>query len=157
MAAATTTLSTTTLASQCDFDALQVKVASVTGLAAGMRLYVDRESMAVVSITSLSDALGTVVNIRRGQDGTNTSAHAAGATVVLAQPNQLYASDPVGLPPENALVSPYINLKTGVYWYAVGDDGPNAVRWWQQQTTTYSIGSTGQRVVTQLLPENTAP
>lgn len=142
---ATVTLNTTTLAAPVSATARQVKLASTAGVLPGYRLYADRELMAVVSL-----GVDPWVNVRRGVDGTATSAHTSSVTVTIGTADQFYQSDPVGAPPSAVQVSPYINVLTGDVWYAQGDALPegNANRWWQKQATTYTAGALGVRVAT---------
>jgi hypothetical protein len=74
--AATVTLSTTTLAAAVTVTDGQVKVVSTAGIVPGLRLYIDQELLTVVSL-----GIGTAVTVRRGVDGTATTAHASTATV----------------------------------------------------------------------------
>ena len=135
---ATVTLATTTLAAFVGVNDTQVTLASTSGLTPGTRLYVDRELMAVVGL-----GVANQVNVRRGVDGTATTEHASSSVVTIGQPNQFYAQDPVGRPPEAIPVSPYINVSNGRIWFARGDATPTGNRWWQQQTTTYGAGAFG--------------
>lgn len=142
---ATVTLSTTTLSTPVGTSEKQIEVASTSGLTEGTRLWIDRELMSVVSL-----GVGNWVNVRRGVDGTNASAHASTATVYIGRADQFYSSDPVGSPPDAVLVSPYINTRSGEVWFAQGDVLPTgqAIRWWQRQTTTYETGPLGIRTTT---------
>lgn len=140
---ATTTLATTTLNQSCGASDSQIKVASTSGLTAGIRLWVDRELMSVVSLGAVSPW----VNVRRGVDGTAGAAHSLGSTLTVGSADQFYESDPVGAPPNVVLVSPWINVRSGDVWFAQGE--ALGTRWWQKQTTTYSAGPLGVRVKTQ--------
>ncbi len=136
---ATTTLSITSLAAPCGKDDPQIKVASTSGITAGMRLFIDRELMSVVSL-----GVSTLVNVRRGVDGTLATAHTAAFPMYIGAADQFYNFDPQGKPPEAVLVSPHINVLTGDVWFAQGESGPNAVaRWWQKQVITYTQGPLG--------------
>jgi DNA processing protein len=77
---ATVTLATTTLAEPVDASAGSIKVASTSSLTAGIRLFVDRELMSVVSL-----GLGSRVNVARGVDGIAHSAalKAGGRTLAV--------------------------------------------------------------------------
>ena len=140
---ATVTLSTTTLQESVSATAKQIKVASTSGLTDGMRLYIDRELMLYVS-SGVSAGNYTQVNVRRGVDGTTATPHSSTATITIGRGDQFYDSDPTGAPGETIPVSPYINLINGKVWFARGSVGPGeTVRWWQEQTTTYSVGPLG--------------
>lgn len=147
--AATVTLSTTTLTNAVTADDRQIQVGSTSGLLPGVRLYIDRELLEVVGLLGYA----SIVNVRRGVDGTGASRHASGATITIGRADQFYSSDPVGLPPSEVPVSPYINVLTGVHWLAQGDEtGPGRdSRWWQKRETTYSTGALGVRT-TETLP-----
>ena len=140
------TLSSTTLPAAIGSSDGEIRLASASGVLAGMRLYVDREAMTVIAL-----AVDPWVKVRRGTDGTGGAAHANGATAWIANGHELYTRDPQGLPPSELLVSPWINVLTGDLWFAQGDvvgpDGANQ-RWWQKQTATYSIGALGVRIKT---------
>ena len=137
------TLSSTTLPQEIARDQNEIKLASASGLVAGQRLYVDRESMEVVRVL-----VDPFVLVRRGRDGTGGARHANGATVWIAEAYQLYQRDPQGLPQTELLVSPWINVLTGDLWFAQGDVVPGTARWWQKQLATYSVGALGVRVTT---------
>ena len=141
---ATVTLSTTSLVNPVDGGSPQIVVASTTGLFPGVRLYVDQELMAVVSLGSLSNGNGQVT-VRRGVDGTLGAPHASLSTVTIGTADQFYSTDPVGRPPDEIPVSPYINARDGRVWFAQGNTLPAGigVRWWQQQTATYDTGVLG--------------
>jgi len=142
--AATVTLSTTTLSESISASGGVIKVGSTSGLAAGTRLYVDKELMSVVSL-----GIDPWVNVRRGVDATAAVAHISGATIYIGRAHDFYDHDPVGAPEAAIAVSPYINVLTGSVWFAQGnpDDGQSQ-RWWQLQTTTYSTGPLGILVQT---------
>lgn len=136
---ATETLGTTTLLKPVAASDRLVSVESVSGLIPGMRLFCDGELMALVSL-----GIGTEVVVRRGVDGTIAAPHDSSATVYAGRADQFYRSDPVGAPPEAIHVSPWINVANGSIYFANGDEG--GARWWQKQTTTYSIGALGIRI-----------
>lgn len=144
--AVTVTLATTTLAAPASVTDQQIKLASTSGVLPGYRLYVDRELMAVTSL-----GVSPWVNVRRGVDTTATAPHTSGQVVTIGTADQFYSSDPVGVPPAAVPVSPYINVLTGDFWYAQGDELPagNSNRWWQKRSTTYTAGALGVRVSTQ--------
>lgn len=140
---ATVTLSTTTLVNPANRGESQIKVASTSGLTSGVRLFVDKELMSVVSL-----GVSPWVNVRRGVDGTAAQDHDSSATVYVGDASSFYSFDPQGAPPEAILVSPWINVRTGDVWFAQGDVMPTGAtyRWWQKQTVTPSIGALGKRV-----------
>jgi hypothetical protein len=143
--AATVTLSTTTLAQQVSASDTIFKLASTSGLIPGVRLYLDRELVTVVDINPDSS-----VDVARGVDGSAGSAHAYGSIVTIGRADQFYSSDPIGLPPNELPVSPWINVLTGAVWTAVGDESGSGLgaRLWAQQTTTSTVGALGVRVTT---------
>lgn len=136
------TLATTTLAASVDPLDQAVTLVSSSGVVPGMRLYVDRELMAVVSL-----GVGTVVNVLRGVGGTATAAHSSSALVTMGTPDQFYMQDPVGPPPADVLVSPWINVVNGIQWVSQGDDtGPGqSARWWAPLQVTHDVGPLGVR------------
>ena len=144
MATATVTLSTTTLSRSVSVDDRDILLASLSGILPGMRLWVDRELMAVVDTT----LPGGWSRVRRGVDGTASQAHSSSATVYIGRADQFYQDDPVGTPPAEVPVSPRINVITGDHWLAQGDEvGPGRdARYWQKVETTRSIGALGVRV-----------
>lgn len=147
---ATTTLATTAFLSTVGASDTQVNLASTSGIVPGVFLYANREAFKVVALTGV----GNYVAVLRGRDGTATQPHGTGETVYIARGDQLYQSDPMGLPPAAIPVNPYINVLTGALWTVQGDDvGPQAnARSWQPITTTQSAGSLGVRVTTTTTP-----
>lgn len=139
---ATYTLGQTTFSAPVGKSDIKVRVASTSGIVTGMRLWVDRELM---SVTSLD--VSTLVNVRRGVDGTLATAHDTASPVYVGTGEQFSETDPQGWPSEATLVSPHINIRTGDVWFAQGDVMPTGQerRWWQKQSTTYSIGALGAR------------
>jgi len=146
-----TTLSTTTLAALVGPLDSAVLLASVTDVLPGMRLYVDRELMGVLSL-----GLGTSVNVLRGVDGTATTAHSSSQAVTLGTADQFYQQDPVG-PPGDVPVSPWINVVNGTSWTAQGDEtGANQqARWWAKTQAAHAVGALGVRTVTSAPSDNT--
>lgn len=141
--AATVTLSTTTLKAPASAGATSVNVASTSGITPGLRLWIDRELMAVERL-----GVSTLVHVRRGVDGTAAAPHSSAAVVTIGRGDQFYAVDPVGTPPHAIPVSPYINVMTGDVWLAKGDNiGPDGDtgRWWQKVSTSYATGALGVR------------
>lgn len=137
---ATVTLSSTTLAQAVNSGDGLIKVTSTAGMTTGMRLFIDRELMTVLSL-----GVNPWVNVLRGRDGTAASAHNSLATIWIGRADQFYADDPIGAPAPAFSVSPYINVNNGKVWFAQGDALSPAVRWWQAQTTTYDVGALGIR------------
>lgn len=135
------TLTTTTLSVAVAVNDTAIQVASTSGITPGVRLYVDRELMSVVSL-----GIGTSVNVKRGVDGTATTAHASSITVTIGRADQFYTQDPIG-PPLIVEVTPWINVVSGVQWTAQGDaTGPNATaQWWAKMETTRAVGALGVR------------
>ena len=141
---ATVTLTSTTLLQTVGVSDSQVVLASTTGLVPGMCLFVDRELMGFLGFGPAS-SLGTLVNVRRGLDGTTAQAHSSTVTVYIGTPDQFYHQDPWGRPDATTLVSPWINVRNGAVWFAQGDATPSdtANRWWQQRVTTYDVDGFG--------------
>ena len=140
---ATYTLSTTTFAVPVGKSDTQVKVASTSGLTPGMRLFADRELMQVVSLD-----VSSLVNVRRGVDGTKAERHGTEVTVWTGTGDQFFSLDPEGQPRPDLLVSPHINVRTGDVWFAQGDGIEGGQRWWQKQAIEHSVGDLGVRVAT---------
>lgn len=142
---ATVTLSTTTLSASSGATDDTVSLASTDGVLAGTRLYMDREMLEVRSLVNT-----TRVSVVRGLDGTPSTRHANGAQVTIGTPDQFYLTDPPGMPPSEVLVSPWINILTGVQWTAQGDEeGPGlSSRWWARTTATHGTGPLGVRTTT---------
>lgn len=85
-------------------------------------IYVDREAMAVVSVS------GTSLQVLRGWNGTLASAHASGQMVLYGRAPWFYVTDP-GVPSNGGLgvshlpctsttvyVTPWLNIKSGAQW-----------------------------------------
>lgn len=142
---ATVTLNTMTLDVSVSASETHIKVASTSGLAVGIRLYLDKELMAVASLEG-----APWIDVRRGVDGTPAVPHVSGGTIYIGRAHDFYDHDPVGAPASAIAVSPHINVVTGTVWFAQGnpDPGAQAQRWWQLQTTTYSTGPLGVLVQT---------
>lgn len=144
MAQATTTLSTTTLTARVGPGDPQLILASLTGVAPGICLYIDTELCRVQTLTGV----GNGIVARRGVEGTTSSVHASGATVTIGRGDQFYAADPVGVPPSPPAVLPYINVINGTTWQPVGDEVGASVdaRTWQKQIAVTSAGALGANV-----------
>lgn len=142
---ATVTLASTTLADVATDKATLIKLASTSGVYAGLRLYVDGELMHVYALD-----VDPWVKVKRGAEGTAAAPHPSGATVYVGRADQFYSMDPVGRPPAAIPVSPYINVINGTVWFAQGDVTPSASanRWWQKQSTIYTVTPLGARSTT---------
>lgn len=84
-------------------------LASVSTLAVGQIMYIDREA---VQITALPTS--TLVDVSRGVRGTAAATHASGANVITGPANYFYANEPSGsctATGETAL--PHVSLPTG--------------------------------------------
>ena len=140
---ATVTLATTTLSKPCNPRETIIYVASSSGILPGLDLFIGRELMRVRSIDPSTGG----IKVMRGVDSTAAVDHSSSEVVTIGRPDQFYQSDPVGRPSETTQVAPWINAKNGKVWYAQGDAQPTGVtfRWWQDVTTTYSIGALGIR------------
>lgn len=143
--AATTTLSTVTLLANISASDNQISVSSTSGLVPGVRFFIDGELLGYLSLGP-----STLVNVKRGLDGTQTQPHGSNATVYIGRADQFFQSDPHGVPPNPEPVTPYINATGNRLWVAQGDEvGSGAgARWWQQVTTTYGAGALGVRSTT---------
>lgn len=146
------TLATTTLAVKVDPLDQSVTLVSTSGVVPGVQLYVDRELMTVLAL-----GVGTAVNVLRGQSATATTAHSSSALVTVGNPDQFYLQDPVGPPPPDVLVTPWINVVNGVQWVPQGDDtGPNQqARWWAPLEVTHGVGALGVRTAFSAASSNT--
>lgn len=139
------TLATTTLAAPMGPGDSSALLTSLTGVIPGMRLYIDRELMAVDRY-----GVGNTVVVRRGISGTASTAHSSSATVTMGTADQFYEQNPQGPPPPQVLVTPWINVVNGTAWTPQGDeDGANLqARWWAQTTITHDTGALGVRTAT---------
>ena len=133
------TLGQTTLSSKVGQGDTQIQLASTTGVygyAANLQpvpsnpsnpqsnCYIDREELEIRTVPST----GTVVQVRRGVNGTTASAHASGQMVLCGPAIAFYTNDPGGTPATggsvgglacttaNVLVTPWINVRTGAQW-----------------------------------------
>ena len=104
-----------------------VILASTSGLAAGNVIYIDRETMAVVSVS------GTTVRVNRGIAGTLT-AHLAATTAYYGARTRFLSADPVGSC--SAVSGVYVNPGSGNTWSCTSGA-------WAQQNGGGSSGSTG--------------
>ena len=117
----------------------QVKLVSTTGLTAGMRLFVEMEFIAVVSLAGYAN----LVNVRRGIDGTAAERHGTDVAVWVGTADRFYESDPMGQPAVALIVSPHINIKTGGVFFAQGDASTNGTRYWVKQTIGHDTAALG--------------
>ena len=140
--AATVTLSTTTLTNGIDPRARDLKLDSTSGVLPGLFLFLGRELMKVESVLPSG-----LVRVFRGQNGTAALQHSSSEVVTIGSGHQFYTQDPIGSPAEATQVAPWINTSNGKIWYAQGDSQPTGLtfRWWQDVSTTYSIGALGIR------------
>ena len=141
---ATTTLTQTSLAGDITGSDRLVRLASTSGLAAGLFLYCDGELLRAVSLDGPSGGWLCA----RGVGGTQSRRHQAGALVYIGSGDQFYQIDPVGSPAPIILVSPYINVRNGTVWFAQGDALSEQPRWWQRQTVVYGQTGAGARTFT---------
>lgn len=142
---ATVTLRSTTLADGVDDKSTRIKVGSTTGMVRGLRLYVDKELMAVQRLD-----IDPWVIVTRGVDGTPSLAHAAASPMFVGRADQFYMGPPEGKPQPAIAVSPYIDVVSGFIYFAQGDviQGTTGNRWWQIQTQSFGVGPLGVRTVT---------
>lgn len=154
MPVATLTLGSVTLAQSCAAGESPVKFSSATGLTPGVRVFADAELMAITS-QGLTDTTGTWFEVRRGVDGTSSSAHSGSITCRYGSADSFYANDPVGAPGPSVPVLPYINVLTGWYWQAMGDDQEGGRRWWARQLNEHSAGPLGINAETAVTSEFT--
>jgi len=127
-----------------------VYLASTSGVTPNSVLFANRELLDVAYI----DSINSGVHVRRGYEGTATRAHSPLETVWIAQPNQLYESDPVGVPPVGVYVLPHINVINGNVWTVQGNDSGDGAqdRSWQLITNVQFPGALGVRQYTLTTP-----
>lgn len=138
------TVTSTTLSSAVAATDSIINVASATGITADppTTLYIDREVMPVVSVSS------TAITVRRTARAT---AHISGAVVWVGRPNWFRSTDPSGAcTVTTEHVHPWVNTATGSVWYCSGGRwnpvGDNYVFispgncWMTAATTTISTG-----------------
>ena len=104
-------LSTLSLGASLTAETLYVRPSSLTGVAIGYGLWVDRELLTV-----LGPAIGAYVPVQRGQGGSTAAVHNYGKTVYMGTLDQFYTTNPTGVPPTPPLVTPWINTVTGQVW-----------------------------------------
>lgn len=151
MAVATNSLATTTFASGPveQADSL-LTLTSTADVKPGYGLFVERELMVVDRLGPLT---GQVV-VRRGCGGSAATAHATNAAIYIGRMDQFYQSDPVGLPPAQLPVYPYINVVNGKIWIAQGDEAASDLqgRVWAEVTTAMTTGALGIRQMVTTTP-----
>ena len=142
---ATTTLSTTTLATGCTDRDTRIQLASTSGVRPGLFLWFDGEAVEVRRID-----VDPWIIVKRGVAGSMALPHSSGVPVYIARADQLYEGPPMGRPEGAVLVSPYIDVRAGKLYFAQGDTTPSgtAVRWWQEQTNTRVAGPLGSTTST---------
>ena len=134
------TLGQTTLSSAATSSATQIQLASLTGIngygpnlqpipsqsaSPQSDIFIDREEIEVRSVPTT----GTVIQVRRGINGTTAVAHASGAMVLSGPAIAFYTNDPGGTPSAglgvadggscttaNTLVTPWVNVRSGAQW-----------------------------------------
>jgi hypothetical protein len=142
---ATVTLATTSFARPVEVGDRIVTLADVSNIVvnevAPIQLFVDGELMSVEKAVGVANQF----YVYRGDDGTVSSRHATNATVYIGRSDQFYNVDPVGLPPNELPVYPYINVRNGSIWTAEGDEsGPGLQgRIWSRVTRTIDAGALG--------------
>lgn len=131
------TLGQTTLSAAVTKDATQIQVASATGINGygpnlqpiisnpvnpQSNVFIDREEIEIRSVSA------TLLQVRRGVNGTTASAHASGAMVLSGPAIVFYTNDPGGTPASpgyvsggsctkaNTLVTPWLNVRSGGQW-----------------------------------------
>lgn len=143
------TLASTTLADITSDKATLLKLASTSGVFAGIHLFIaDPSGGELVQVTGLD--VDPWVRVKRGSGGSASAPHPSALTVYIGRGDQFYMTDPVGRPPATILVSPYINVINGTVWFAQGDVLPTASanRWWQKQTNVFTQNPLGIRTQT---------
>lgn len=109
----TTTLSADLAAPSQGSPQQRISLTSGSTVAVGQVIYVDAESMTVLSATNVT----TQWNVNRGQNGTSARAHASGAAVFTGPPNYFRQNNPVGPCVSTTLTArPYINTTEGNYY-----------------------------------------
>ena len=150
------TLNTTTFTAPVSPNDSSVLVGSVANIVPGQCLFADRELMQVVSI-GLATSASTALTVIRGIAGTAATLHSSGLTVIIGNPDQFYEMSPVGPPPADVLVTPWVNVVNGSVWVAQGDEsGPDAqARWWAQSLISHDVGPLGVRTWTATIASTT--
>ncbi len=140
---ATVNLASTTFTSPVLAGDTIVYLASTSGVSRGIGLFSADELMVVEYV----DGVNSGVHVRRGCEGTATRAHSPLEIVWIAQLNQLYQTDPVGVPSVGVYVLPHINVVNGTVWTVQGNDSGDGAqdRSWQLITNVQFAGSLGVR------------
>jgi hypothetical protein len=140
---ATVNLASTTFTSPVLAGDTIVYLASTSGISRGIALFAANELMKVEYI----DGVNNGVHVRRGVEGTATRTHSPLETVWIAQMNQLYEKDPVGVPPVGVYVLPHINVINGLVWTVQGNETGDGAqdRSWQLVTNVQYPGPLGVR------------
>lgn len=104
------TINTTTLSAAVTATAISFRLASVSTVAVGQVIYVDREAMRVNTVNSTT----AVVTVTRGFSSTNAVAHASGAVAYTGPANYFSATDVSGpCTATNEVALPHINMPDG--------------------------------------------
>src|SRR5579872_2986599 len=106
------TLISTTTAQAVSASAQGIPVASASGITAGMDIYIDRELMAVNSVS------GKTLIVTRGVQGA-AEAHMSGVSVLAGQPQWFYNVDASGSCSSTA-ATPYVNVSDGLQFTCQG-------------------------------------
>lgn len=122
------TLNTTTLSAAVTVNDQAVTLASISTLAAGQIIVVDREAMRIISVPS---AATSPVPVQRGYGGT-AAVHASGSPVYTGPPNYFLAgSTPAGpCTPASQVALPTINLGDFSVWNCSGPTAATSA--WQK-------------------------
>jgi len=96
-------LTSTTLSFACSSADTLLTLASVSGVVPGVLLSIDSEILQVATLTGVS----TQVRVRRGVNGTASTAHAAAATVYVGVPADF------AIPAQDIVVAPSGSVLTG--------------------------------------------
>lgn len=112
-----TALTATTLATALDAKSQVVSFSSGTGLALGLVARVDLEFVAVEALPPTTTGITGLFRIKRGQQGTQQAAHAAGADVIMGPLSAFATFDPSGAC-TRTLKSyvPVVNTTSGKVW-----------------------------------------
>lgn len=135
-AAQTATTSTTLSSAVANSSITTVVVASATNVDAGGMLFIDREALDVISVSS------TTVQVRRGAGGTRPSAHPASSFVFVAskaQKTSVFKSTQVAFGTctrANEAFLPQIDISTGRVW-----DCPTGVTVWVPMNELQTVRS----------------
>lgn len=111
-----------------------------------------------VSVKAMPIAGTDFVRVTRGVAGTRATSHQMGCTVYTGTPSYFESRDPHGIPQGFPRANPWINLKNGNVWFAIGDSvGTNVGgKYWQLQTPNYQRGALGINTPFELPPSPVA-